>query len=489
MENNKNKNGKLMLAVSVIVCVFVVSVYSSIPNPGHSAGQVGSGAFYGVAGDVWSFPGSVGIGVAEPDYRLTVSNYVKVGSGIDGEYGYLWGNPGNLWNLYKPVGSTDLVLLSYGAGGNVMSFKSATGYVGIGTTAPSYNLHVVGNIYASGNITCGGSNCGGVGGGNVSGGYWNLSGSSLYPGSTSYNVGIGTTTPGALLSLGTSVNAIKLAIYDGGAGQLYGMGIASGELTFGANIATNGTPQMVLTNTGNVGIGTTTPITKLNVNGVLSITGDYASGAGLAGSIGYTYPIARIYTGDKSGYSLRIASRTAAGAVADYVTFDDITGNVGIGTTSPGAKLEVNGVIKAQNDYPIRQQMVNRRVIFGYAGDTGLDYSNTWATVRPVVYGPFCYAVPSVQSGATRKYRVYAIYSDGLTTGNNQVWFDLDDGTDYYFNLPLTWGGVGSNNRDAYSDWYTGQPGCSHGVVKIQTTVAGSGKLWYMELQTWDFFG
>jgi len=90
--------------------------------------------------------GNVGIGTLNPDYKLTVTGSTKVGAIVDGEYGYLWGNPGNLWNLYKPNASTDLILLSYGGGGNVATFKAATGNVGIGTTNPEQTLTVNGTF-------------------------------------------------------------------------------------------------------------------------------------------------------------------------------------------------------------------------------------------------------------------------------------------------------------------------------------------------------
>ena len=91
---------------------------------------------------------------------------------------------------------------------------------------------------------------------------------------TSGNVGFGgITSPNALVSLGTAVTTIKLAAYDGGAGALYGIGVNSNELTFGANIAANGTPQMVLYNNGDLGVGTTTPGSLLSLGSASNTTG------------------------------------------------------------------------------------------------------------------------------------------------------------------------------------------------------------------------
>ena len=84
------------------------------------------------------------------------------------------------------------------------------------------------------------------------------------------NVGISTSSPSALLSLGSGVTTIKVATYDGGSTQLFGMGVNLGELTFGAGIAAAGTAQMVLTNTGNVGIGTTSPDVPLSLGSAVT---------------------------------------------------------------------------------------------------------------------------------------------------------------------------------------------------------------------------
>lgn len=84
------------------------------------------------------------------------------------------------------------------------------------------------------------------------------------------NVGIGTTNPAHILSLGTSNGNCKLAVYDNGTGgNWFGIGAVSDNLTFGAGLAQSGTPQMVLSSGGNLGIGTTNPAFKLDVNGTL----------------------------------------------------------------------------------------------------------------------------------------------------------------------------------------------------------------------------
>ncbi len=160
------------------------------------------------------------------------------------------------------------------------------------------------------------------------------------------NVGIGTTVPNALLSLGIGLSTIKMAVYDGPSGiNMYGIGVNSGQLTFGAGIAANGTPQMVLTSGGNVGIGTTSPISNTNYGG-LSLNGSTGGIISLeaAGSEWF-----RFATDGGGNYIQGMTNLPLR-----FYTFNaermriDSSGNVGIGTTSPASqtKLDVNGVIK-----------------------------------------------------------------------------------------------------------------------------------------------
>ena len=89
------------------------------------------------------------------------------------------------------------------------------------------------------------------------------------------NVGIGASTPTTPLDLGSGITTIKLALYEDGTPQnTYGIGVNSGELSFGAAITPTGTPQMVLTSAGYLGVGATAPSYRLYVNGTA-----YASGA------------------------------------------------------------------------------------------------------------------------------------------------------------------------------------------------------------------
>jgi hypothetical protein len=97
------------------------------------------------------------------------------------------------------------------------------------------------------------------------------------------NVGIGTANPTAKLSLGNSIANMKLVLWEGTTGDQYyrtGLGIAAGQVRLSlarydnrfSILASEDATDELLTvlGTGNVGIGTSTPQSKLAVNGEIT---------------------------------------------------------------------------------------------------------------------------------------------------------------------------------------------------------------------------
>jgi hypothetical protein len=149
--------------------------------------------------------------------------------------------------------------------------------------------------------------------------------------------------------------------------------INGGGIAFRLNLNGTFTDAMYLNGSGNVGIGTTTPAALLHLEGPDSVLNlentDPSYGAGDVLQFGHnqggsTIPAAKIRSflvnGDGAGSRAGnlIFSTSNAGVVTDQMTIL-YTGNVGIGTTNPGANppsgvsgtfLEVNGnVMLTQN--------------------------------------------------------------------------------------------------------------------------------------------
>ena len=163
----------------------------------------------------------------------------------------------------------------------------------------------------------------------------------------SSKVGIGTTSPVDLLHIKSTTNDARIVL-DGATGfdaelkffengtvkYTIGHDAASGNFVIGTdNVDTN--QRLVINSSGNVGIGTTSPIIALSVRkdvndwiGQFKNYGDSAYGltVDLSGS-----------TGGQLGYALGVYTQGGTGM---FVRND---GRVGIGTTSPAVKLHVDG--------------------------------------------------------------------------------------------------------------------------------------------------
>lgn len=115
------------------------------------------------------------------------------------------------------------------------------------------------------------------------------------------------------------------------------------ELLYGNNITP--TQSMIMfQNDGNVGIGTTTPTKKLEVNG--TIRANTVLMAGRDNVVGDKFIILESST---DGKTPSINSYLAGTGVTDIAIQRD-GGNVGIGTTNPAVKLDVRGKFIVAND-------------------------------------------------------------------------------------------------------------------------------------------
>ncbi len=155
-------------------------------------------------------------------------------------------------------------------------------------------------------------------------------------------VGIGTVNPNIHLAIGDSDTGLKQQ--------------GDGELA----IYTNNKERVRIDKSGNVGIGTIDPKEKLEING--SIRGNRSGALRISTDHGYmdvgpqNRDWSHFYT-DRSKYYFNKEIRVSSGKIGSYA--EDLSlctsgterirvktnGNVGIGTTNPKAKLDVNGNI------------------------------------------------------------------------------------------------------------------------------------------------
>jgi hypothetical protein len=172
---------------------------------------------------------------------------------------------------------------------------------------------------------------------------------SVAAGSTNVTSGVG--APLVLQNrVGTPGNFAATLYYDangnlqGSIGLMYGAHSGLGQGTFYIEPRIVATPSaFVVAPSGNVGIGTTSPTAKLDVNGNVNL-----------GTPGQAVQWTQFGYGsyldiDNSQHALRIRRANDLGVMfqaADGVSYFQY-GNVGIGTTAPGEKLDVVGRIRS----------------------------------------------------------------------------------------------------------------------------------------------
>ena len=196
-------------------------------------------------------------------------------------------------------------------------------------------------------------------------------------------------------------------------------GSEAGSIAFntssGGTAADNGsTHAMQITSAGKVGIGTTSPNTSLHVSDAENVTLSVDS----SHSIGSQISLDATATG---GDEWRLIS-AADGASADAGAFGlynidtsayrlvvKADGNVGIGTTSPGFPLEVNGWISTANGI-VHMGDTNNTIQF----ETDIQKFNTAGTTRMTIAANGDVSVAGAFSAATKSFDIEHPTKEGM---------------------------------------------------------------------------
>ena len=355
--------------------------------------------------------GNVGIGTTNPHFNLQITGgnateetVLKLDKGATSDTGghttiLGLGTEGGSWAKagigFERTGSYDIGsihFLMYPPGLNtgsvslsdsVMTIKN-NGNVGIGTDDPDNLLHVQGSNNPRIDLGEDTNNKGWMRWNNAD----NYIDFTTRVGGTYYsdtlvlrngNVGIGTTSPSSLLTLNKATGEVGILL-EGNGTDVAKFKLASADVNHAVQIGsisnnevqfhTANSEKMRLAANGNVGIGTTSPNSKLTVsgpatpslaNGENSIRIEsHASAAASPGELGnginfaqkwwsgsaglqVTGGIYGIKNGANGTYGGGLAFYTQPSSAADMAQrmIIDTDGNVGIGTDSPGAKLEV----------------------------------------------------------------------------------------------------------------------------------------------------
>ncbi len=342
--------------------------------------------------------GRVGIGTANPSHALQVVGDMKVNGGASDD-GLIISNATDSLRIKTYAGAQDTARFSStGGGGDMMTLNLGNGNIGIGTISPSsgLKLDVEGKIGATEYCDQNGGNC--VPAGSLSSGggssTWTESGSNVTR--ASGNVGIGTNTPleklhvtssgqslpdattpspGAIARFQTvnSTNVMDIGVADGGPWlQAY-------HKEFNA---TNNARNLLLNPTGGIVLaGTATspsPFgtkTKLVAGGNVVATGEdiyMGADSGVNSRLGFVkkngqYPA--IAAGSTTDIRLGhwntegLAPNIGFGSFSEKVTIKP-SGNVGIGTATPSATLDIGS-----GGLRVREGIINKA---GLASGTDL---------------------------------------------------------------------------------------------------------------------
>jgi len=236
------------------------------------------------------------------------------------------------------------------------------------------------------------------------------------------------------------------------ASGLSGEGTEGRVPLFGAGGAVLENSSMTVNSMGEVGIGTSSPSATLELYNGLASDLRLSSNGGASLSLFNNFNVASIST---SGKDLRLSANNSA----DGLVLNDGTNDVGIGTASPGAKLDVRGDLATQGQ--IRVGGTNPMLLLQGSGAHTIGTVGTSLTLSPGVSSNLY-----VQHGTTTTLSAESGQL-GINTINPLTDLHISEGTGGNYQIRLT---------NASNEWLLGASGGT------QFRVANSGASSYAYL-------
>ena len=404
--------------------------------------------------------GNVGIGTSSPTQKLTVNGNAAVGGQqafwLRDDDGFTANGGRRAWAItanYNAFGTFSI----YGASaldsdplaGTAFLNITSAGNVGIGTTSPASILAV---SAASPTITLTATTTTATTIGNKNNRLLLLADSTTVGNGGEVVFGTGDTSTGRWAAISGNITT------NSGTGS-------AGSIIFAtkaADVDTSLTERLRITSAGNVGIGTSTPVSALQVSG----GGLFTSG---------THSDASLVTGMKIGFDTTLGygylESVQVDATAKPLRINQFGGLVGVGNITPAVQLDVAGNIRSSTG-----------ILFGSdtaAANTLDDYEEgTWT--MGVAFGGASVGVTTSSNTGTytkigRQVTVtgyLVLTSKGSSTGNANI-----------TGLPFTVGATGGYysatslwfNNVSFADAYQGYGVIADTIINLQeTTNAGS---------------
>jgi hypothetical protein len=457
-----------------------------IGNTGTTGGVI-QAVQQGVAYNILSLNpngGNVGIGQSSPAYKLDINGSANVNGSL-----YLYNNNNTATNkLFLSVGDANHYVYSTGTGGNSMYLGEYGGVYHFYNTATASDvlfingttINVPGLTASMGVYTDGSKNLTSTAPTSGQLGYWTRSGTNLYNTNQGDNVGIGLTGPGSKLDVNGAITTERNWIYLAGPGDLNhavgnllnvsGWSVDAEQFRFcqyldlysGCNSVD---AVRILGSNGFMGIGTTTPGSRLDVAGVVNVQGAPSSGVLGTGSRIMLATGGANVTNIEENWGINLTGTATQpvkvynasflvgyqGGSTNYGTNNAyISGNVGIGTTTPGVKLDVYGAISVERNW----------LYLAGAGDGNHAIGNIAGDGEQFRYWGF-FDIYAAQTGAESRFLPNGYFGVGTTSPTSIL--DVRGNVNLNQNTLFISGNNDNNHHIVYNGTYDGPQlaGCS----------------------------